>query len=130
MFYEKCPDIRPDPQIIAAEITDHIDDSGPPKTREREFVFNTKERSVRITTAAGNQVNWTMTYKLDNEGLLVRQTGKRLLNEDTVYTYKLDQRGNWIEREEHPQEQGKDSPRISNAARSVTFRVITYYDEK
>jgi hypothetical protein len=118
---------EPDRQRITAIITEYHGEKRPPNIRRREFIFDVNERSVQITTFTGSRIDWTMLYKLDEEGRLIRQTGKRLIPEDTMYTYKLDRHGNWIEREER---KAQERPQLSAEAKAVTFRMITYYDEK
>ncbi len=94
------------------------------------YTFNSKGQAVERTSLnAARSLTHRIVYSYDDRGNLSREAhynGKNEYGWTNFYTYKLDVKGNWIEREERYTETDRE-PKPDDEARTVTYRVITYY---
>jgi len=117
-------------QTITAMATDYSYEKRPPQIRKSVFIFNAAEHWVKMSVYAGDKVDWAILYSFDEKGNLIKMVRDGSFKSTYEYSYKFDNRGNWIEREERDQGQDKESLRANSVPRMVTFRVISYHDEK
>ena len=94
------------------------------------YTFNSKGQAIERTSLnADRSLTHRIVYSYDDRGNLSREAhyhGKNEYGWTNFYAYKLDSKGNWVEREERYTETNRE-PNPADEARTVTYRVITYY---
>jgi hypothetical protein len=84
-----------------------------------------------VSVFSKNILDWSVLYSFDEKGHLIKLARDGGSFKSTyVYSYKYDRRGNWVEREERYVKNVDASGQAIGTPGMVTFRVITYYDDK
>ncbi len=91
--------------------------------------YNEKDQwTKRAEFGSDNTADDSVTFEYDKSGNLIKETTCCKYNFFHSYNYKLDKRGNWIEREKtytQKNENGEDETRND----MNYYRVITYYSD-